>query len=121
MTNGAKRLLLDLCGLVCCFLPAALVTGQYFPIWRDTVGIWAASGGALSIILLIFMIVVGKYIKTRVKTPSPVFIFLVMYGCFVLIEKVITGLKVITFWGFIGSAVGVLFFAWADKYKSKEI
>lgn len=119
MRPAVKRALLDCAGLACCSLPPAIVAIQYFPLWRETVGLPAVAGGSLATIAIIALITVGRYVKVRLSSPSPVMIFGALYVLFLLVEKVISGLVVITFWGFLGSAAGALFFILSDKYKNK--
>jgi hypothetical protein len=54
------------------------------------------------------------------QSPSPVLVFTVLYAMFYLMQRVITGLTVVAFWGMIGSAAGVIMFAVAKKYEVKN-
>lgn len=118
MSNFFKRLLLDIIGLLFCFSPMAIVTFQCAPNWNNSVGFIPASGGIIATLTIMALIVLTKYAKVRIRTPSPVFIFLIIYGFLLFIEKVVTDLKIIMLWGVIGSAIGAIFFMWADKYKA---
>lgn len=120
MSKGAKKVLLNLIGLLFCLVPPIIVTFEYFPLWKNSVGLWASLGGGVSVAFLIIAVVLSKYIKATLHTPSPVIIFLVCYGFFYLMQSVAVGLTVICFWGTIGSAIGALFFWWARKYETHE-
>lgn len=119
MSNGAKKAILDFVGLLFCLVPPVIVTFQYFPLWKDGVGLWASLGGGCAVVFIIVFVVMSKYINTRLRTPSPVAIFFVCYGFFFLMQKVAVGLTVIAFWGFVGSAVGALFFWLAKRYERR--
>ena len=119
MSNRSKMALLDLIGLMFCIVPPGAVTVMYFPLWKETVGIPAVAGGSVAMLAVISFIVLGRYIKVRLSTPSPVIVFGTLYLLFVLIEQVVVGLKTVMFWGFIGSAIGALMFLWSNRYKEK--
>lgn len=117
MSRRNKRILLDIAGLLCCLIPPCACTLAYFPVWRSTVGMSALCGGTLAILAIIVSVVLGKYLRTRLKTPSPWAIFGVLWGLFTLTEKTITGLKTICFFGFVGGCVGAVIFTISDKFK----
>ena len=121
MSKGAKKILLELTGLLCCLVPPILVTFSYFPLWKESVGLGATLGGGVAVVFIIAFVVLSKYIKVKINTPSPVLIFLMCYGFFYLMQKVSAGMTVITFWGFVGSAVGAVFFWWSKRYEERRI
>lgn len=121
MSKGVKKILLDLTGLLFCLVPPIIVTFGYFPLWKNSVGLWASLGGGVAVAFIIVAVVLSKYIKTKLKTPSPVIMFLLFYGFFTLMQKVSEGLAVISFWGFVGSAVGAVFFWWSKRYEERRI
>lgn len=110
-----KKVLYDALGLCCCLIPPIACTCTYFPVWKQTVGTWAMVGGTVAIIAVVAFIVLAKYCRTRIKSPSPVFISLCLWLFFTLIEQTVTGLKMVTFWLFIGSLAGSLFFWLSDR------
>lgn len=116
MSRHTKRILFDIAGLACCLVPPCACTIAYFPLWRDTVGVTALCGGTLAVLGIVAFIVLGKYLRARFKTPSPCIMFGVLWGLFVLVEKTVTGLKTICFFGFVGGCVGAVLFMIADKY-----
>lgn len=121
MSKGVKKILLDLTGLLFCLVPPIIVTFGYFPLWKHSVGLWASLGGGVAVAFIIVAVVLSKYIKAKLNTPSPVIIFLLCYGFFALMQKVSEGLTVISFWGFVGSAVGAVFFWWSKRYEERRI
>lgn len=120
MSDSAKKVLFDIVGLLCCLVPPVIVTFQYFPMWKGEVGLAASLGGGCAVVFIIVLVVLSKYINTKLKTPSPVVIFLACYGFFYLMQKVAYGLTVITFWGFIGSAAGSVFFWLSKRYERRQ-
>lgn len=112
---NVKKVLYDALGLCCCLIPPIACTCTYFPVWEQTIGTWAMVGGTMAIIAMVVFIVVAKYFRSRVKSPSPVVISLCLWLFFALIEKTVTGLKMVAFWMFIGSLCGAFFFWMADR------
>ena len=84
-------------------------------MWKQTVNGWQIAGGTAAIIAVVAFIVLSKYLKARIKTPSPVWLALVMWLFFEMISGVVASLRVITMWMFIGCAVGAVFFWLADQ------
>jgi hypothetical protein len=115
-----KGILFNLLGLMCCLVPPVIVTSMYFPVWKDTVGIAGTLGGGAAVVAIVAYIVLSKYMKVKMQSPSPVLVFTVLYAMFYLMQRVITGLTVVAFWGMIGSAAGVIMFAVAKKYEVKN-
>ena len=115
-----KRIMFDFLGLACCLVPPIACTCSYFPVWQETVGTWSLVGGTAAIVAVIVFIVLSKYLKARLKTPSPVVISLVLWLFFVLIEQTVAGLKMIAFWMFFGSVVGTVFFWLSDRTAGKK-
>lgn len=74
-------------------------------------------GGTAAILAIIVFVVLSKYIRTRLRTPSPVVIALAAWLTCEVVYKVIDQLRVITMWMFMGCAVGVVFFWLADQVK----
>jgi hypothetical protein len=114
-----KRVLFDFLGLVCCLAPPIACTCSYFPVWKQTVGTWSMVGGTAALVAIIVFIVLAKYFRNRIKTPSPVVVFLFLWLFFMLIEQTIGGLKMVAFWGFFGSVVGTVFFWLSDRTGKK--
>lgn len=110
-----KKVLYDALGLSCCLIPPIACTCNYFPVWEQTVGTWAMVGGTSALIAIIAFIVISKYWRSRIKSPSHVLTPLALWLFLGLIEKTVTGLKAVTFWLFIGSLIGAVFFWLADR------
>lgn len=119
MKPSLEKLIFDIVGLCCCLIPPICCTCAYFPVWKQTVGGWQMVGGTTAIIAIIAAIVVSKFLKVRVKSPAPVWIALVAWLFFEFIEKMVSGLKVVTLWMFIGCAIGSVFFWLADQAEKK--
>lgn len=105
-----KKVLYDALGLACCLIPPIACTCAHFPVWEQTVGGWAMVGGTMAIVAVIVFIVVTKFFRARVKSPSPVTISLFLWMFLTFIEKTVTGLKMVAFWMFLGSLMGAFFF-----------
>lgn len=120
MTPHTKRIIFDIAGLACCLIPPCACTLAYFPVWEETVGTTALCGGTLGILIFIALVVVGKYIRTRLKTPSPAIMFGAAWLMLALIEKTVTGIKNICFFGFVGGCVGAVLFMLADRVEDKK-
>lgn len=112
-----KAILLNLLGLACCLTPPALVTFQYFPLWRDTVGLGATVGGGAAVLIVIVFIVLAKYVNVKVKLPSPIFLAWGLFFFFELMKKVSVGLSAISFWLAVGCSAGAVLFLWARRYE----
>lgn len=69
---------------------------------------------------IIAFVVLSKYIKSRMRTPSPVVIALAAWLTSEVVYKVIDQLRVITLWMFIGCAIGAVFFWLAEQAEKKE-
>lgn len=110
-----ESLLFDIAGLACCIVPPVACTCSYFPAWKQTVSGWQIAGGTAAIIAVVAFIVLSKYLKARIKTPSPVWLALVMWLFFEMISGIVMSLRVIALWMFIGCAVGAVFFWLADQ------
>lgn len=120
MSRHTKRMLLELAGLGCCLIPPLACTVAYFPVWRDTVGITSLCGGTVAVLSVIAAIVLGKYFRTRFRTPSPLVVFGILWGLFALVENTISGLKTICFFGFVGGCVGAVLFMISDKFDDRK-
>lgn len=117
---SGKKVLYDALGLCCCLIPPIACTCTYFPVWEQTVGTWAMVGGTVAIIVIVAFIVLSKYLRSRIKSPSPVVISLCLWLFFVLVEQTVEGLKMVSFWLFIGSLAGAVFFWLADRTERRK-
>ncbi|MBR0443286.1 MAG: hypothetical protein IIX15_03010, partial [Clostridia bacterium] len=117
---SGKKVLYDALGLCCCLIPPIACTCTYFPVWEQTVGTWAMVGGTVAIIVIVAFIVLSKYLRSRIKSPSPVVISLCLWLFFVLVERTVEGLKMVSFWLFIGSLAGAVFFWLADRTERRK-
>lgn len=115
-----KKVLYDALGLACCLIPPIACTCTCFPVWEQTVGGWAMVGGTMAIVAMVVFIVVAKYARHRIKSPSPVAISLCMWLVLGLVEKTVTELKMVAFWMFIGSLAGAFFFWLADLEERRK-
>lgn len=120
MKPRLTKIMFDILGLICCIVPPAACTCAYFPLWRETVGDWQMVGGTAVVLAIIVFVVISKYIKSRMRTPSPVVIALAAWLTSEVVYKVIDQLRVITLWMFIGCAIGAVFFWLAEQAEKKE-
>lgn len=114
-----KRILFDLLGLICSLAPPIVCTLEYFPVWKETVGTWSMVGGTSALIAVVAFIILAKYFRQRIKTPSSVVVFLILWLFLTLIEPTVSGLKMVAFWGFFGSIFGTVFFWLSDRTEKK--
>lgn len=115
-----KRVLFDFLGLVCCLAPPIACTCSYFPVWKQTVGTWSMVGGTAALVAIIVFIVLAKYFRNRIKTPSPVAFSWAVWLFLKLIEKTIDGLENVAFWLALGSTLGMVFFWLSDRVSGKK-
>ncbi len=112
-TRG-KRIALRLLGyLHSVGLPLA-ATLSFFPIWRARGGTAVLAGGTVLLIALCAL-PLWRGIKAWLKSPSVWGLWLFAFLSFALIESIITEMRVICFFGFLGNLIGALLFLLARK------
>lgn len=119
MKTQTKYAILNIVGMLFCTVPPIICTLQYFPIW-------AAQGGEVVIpgitvvMLLLCCIPFHRQIRAYFKSPSAWSMWLIILILTFLLERIIHSCVSIAFVGFVGNAIGALFFKWRDRYKEEK-
>ena len=106
------KICLQTAGFLLCILPPVICTASYFPIWKE--GGQAVSGGVL-LILLISAYPLYKFIKQSLASPAAYTVWLILFILFSLLSRIALQMRVISFVGFVGNALGAVCFRFAKK------
>lgn len=109
-----KQLLLGIIGLIFCTVPPLLAILLYFPLWREMGGSAVLSGFSLLLILLSIAPLL-KTLKRLLRSPAVYTVWLIAFLIFLVISKIAEQMTVICFVGFVGNAIGAVFFSIAKR------
>ena len=112
--TDTKSLILTLFGFLFSILPPMISTLAYFPLWKDAGGAYLISGFALLLLLLSFLPMM-RFIKEKLKSPSAILIWALIYCLFFALSRIADQVTVIAFFGLIGNIIGAFFFHLAKR------
>ena len=107
--SSIKGICLYLFGLFLCTGPVMIAVLAYFPLWRESGGGKVISGGAL-LLLIAAWVPVTKLLRRIFSSPASYTMWLVIFLVFFALSAIAEQVKVISFVGFMGNALGALCF-----------
>lgn len=106
------KLGLQFLGYLLCIVPPIVCTLSYFPLWRSAE---KSVSVAVLVLILIAALPLYKLVKEKLKSPASYTVWLLLFILFFTLSKIAAEMTVISFVGFIGNALGAVFFAGARR------
>lgn len=118
LSNKNKGRILRAFGFLFCIVPPAIVTLEYFPLFKaqPEKGVCVLS----AVFLLVAAIPFWKYIKRALRSPSAWMIWLAIYLFSMAFAPIIQQMRVISLVSLSTSLVGATLFKVARKYLPKN-
>ena len=107
MKKTIKRGVIYALGLLISVAPPIIATLSYFPLWTQKDS-GAVLSGAVLLLILISAIPLIKYLRSHLRSPSAVGIWLLVFLAFFALSKIADEMTVISFIGLLSNCVGAL-------------
>lgn len=117
--NPAKRLALNVTGLMISIIPVTVSIFSYFPIWAKREDASLLSGISL-LLLLAALVPFYKHVRHFLKSPSAPLMWFFSFVIFRLLSRIADEMTVISFVGFISNLIGATCFRLARKCESED-
>ncbi|MCQ2385342.1 MAG: hypothetical protein MJ078_01510 [Clostridia bacterium] len=113
-----KRALLKTAGYLCCTVPAALASLEFFPVWladrTQTISVFGI------IVLFLTVLPFWKGVKRFLQSPSLWVLWLILLLGLLLLRSIAEELITVSAIAFPTSLLGALFFKLAEKERRKD-
>ena len=119
MSLAIKRRIFFAIGILISAAPPIAATLSYFPLWV-TRGEGAVLSGTAALLILIGALPILKTLRAALRSPASTTVWLIIFITFFALSSIANEMKVISFVGFLGNAVGAIFFRLAKKDKESD-
>ena len=117
--NQKLRILFFSLGLIISIVPPLISILSFFPLWLGGGSAKVASGFTL-LLCFIAHAPLFKVINKILRSGASYLMWLVIFICFFLLEKIAYEMTVISFIGFISNLVGAVFFKLSKRYGGED-
>ena len=119
MSNKLKGRVIKAVALVFDILPPFIATLAQFPIWIEH-SAEATLSGLVVVLAFISFIPLLKHIKSFIKSPSIVVLWLIGFLMLKVMQSIIDQMVVVCFVGLISNAIGMIIYKIGDAVSKKE-
>lgn len=107
--NPTRALAFNALGLFFSVIPVGVSIFSYFPLWlaREDASVLSGLGLVLGALALVPFY---RYVRDALRCASAPMLWLVLFLTFFLLSRIADEMTVISFVGFVGNAIGSLFF-----------
>lgn len=109
MSGTTRIFLARLSAIIICTVPVAIVTLNYFPVWKSRGNGALLSGFTVLLLVLCFYPTV-KALKRYLRSPSVFTVWLLLFLAFMIVKSIAYEMCVISFVGMLSNLIGAIIF-----------
>lgn len=117
-SNLKLKLVFFSLGMLLCTLPPLAATLSFFPFWVGGESVKLVSGFTLLLCILAHVPLL-RALKRLLSSGASYVMWLVLFLIFLVLQNIAYEMTVISFLGFIGNALGAVFFKLSERYGGK--